>query len=103
MNNWNYRIVRHPAIRIEDEEVSDEFLAVHEAFYNKDGTLFAITEDPVIPMGENFEDLVSDLTQMLKDIRLSKDNILNLKDCNTNLLKDLDVNSESSDGIYTEF
>lgn len=57
---WNYRAVRkrHTYTDPEDKkERVDYTYAIHEAFYDKNGYVGSITQDPVEPFGENIEDL----------------------------------------------
>lgn len=50
MGYWNYRIVKKT-------NEYGEYYAIHEAFYNNDGSLWAVTEDGVDIGGENIEDM----------------------------------------------
>ena len=57
---WNYRVVRkrNKWIDPEDQQESVSYAyAIHEAFYDDNGHVGAITEDPVEPFGENMEEL----------------------------------------------
>ncbi|MDM8525130.1 hypothetical protein QUF80_17305 [Desulfococcaceae bacterium HSG8] len=47
---WNYRVVRK-------KESPGCSYAIHEAFYDKDGFVFAITQEGVEPFGEDIEEL----------------------------------------------
>ena len=52
---WNYRVVRKKNIYIDPtdkKERVDCTYAIHEAFYDKNGYVGAITQDPVEPFGE---------------------------------------------------
>lgn len=57
---WNYRVVRkrhiYPDPKAKKEKV-DYTYAIHEAFYDKNGHVGSITQDPIEPSGENIEDL----------------------------------------------
>lgn len=57
---WNYRAVRRRHV-YEDSKVKKERVnytyAIHEAFYDDDGYVGSITQDPVEPFGENIEEL----------------------------------------------
>ena len=55
--SWNYRIVR----RDDDGIVS---FGIHEAYFEEDGSCFAITEEPVKPYGETWDELYEDLSAM---------------------------------------
>ena len=57
---WNYRVVRKRINLIDpvDEKERIEYsYAIHEAYYDKNGFVGAITQDPVEPFGENIEEL----------------------------------------------
>lgn len=62
--SWNYRVVKHTQISLMGEiEYSHE---IHEAYYNDDGSIRAISKDPIPAHGESLEDLQQDLTWMLE-------------------------------------
>jgi hypothetical protein len=57
---WNYRVIRKKNIYIDPtdkKERVDYTYAIHEAYYDKNGHVGAITHDPVEPFGENIEEL----------------------------------------------
>ena len=57
---WNYRVVRKKHICVDStdkKERVDCTYAIHEAYYDKEGHVGAITNDPVGPLGENIEEL----------------------------------------------
>ena len=57
---WNYRVVRKKSIYIDPtnkNERVDYAYAIHEAYYDKNGHVGAVTKDPVEPFGENIEEL----------------------------------------------
>jgi hypothetical protein len=57
---WNYRVVRKKKIYIDPtdkKERVDYTYTIHEAYYDKNGHVGAITQDPVEPFGENIEEL----------------------------------------------
>lgn len=57
---WNYRVVRKRHIYSDPKakkERVDYTYAIHEAFYDKNGHVGSITQDPIEPFGENIEDL----------------------------------------------
>ena len=57
---WNYRVVRKKTIYIgptDKKERVDYTYAIHEAYYDKNGHVGAITQDAVEPFGENIEEL----------------------------------------------
>jgi len=61
MSTWNHRIVQ------KHELIDDEFYyQVHEAHYNDDNELCAITEQGVIPLGSTVEELEQELNHMLE-------------------------------------
>ena len=57
---WNYRVVRkknsyiNPANK---KERVDYIYTIHEAYYDENGHVGAITQEPVEPFGENVEEL----------------------------------------------
>ena len=57
---WNYRVVRKryvsPDTKDKDERGSYTY-AIHEAYYDNNGYVGAITQDAVEPFGENIEEL----------------------------------------------
>ena len=57
---WNYRVVGKKNIYIDPtnkKERVDYTYAIHEAYYDKNGHVGAITQEPVEPFGENVEEL----------------------------------------------
>ncbi len=62
MTHWNHRVVHrvHKHEKFGEEHV----YAIHEAYYNDDGLVEGITQDPVEPWGETLEELKSSLQRM---------------------------------------
>jgi putative addiction module component (TIGR02574 family) len=57
---WNYRVVRKRNVYHDsssNKEKIDYTYAIHEAYYDKNGFVGAITKDPIEPFGENIEEL----------------------------------------------
>ncbi len=57
---WNYRVVRKKnanADAIDQKERVRYTYAIHEAYYDKNGHVGTITQDPIEPFGENIEEL----------------------------------------------
>ena len=57
---WNYRVVRKKNIFHDSsskKERTDYTYAIHEAYYDKNGFVGAITKDPIEPFGDNIEEL----------------------------------------------
>ena len=57
---WNYRVVRKKNTYIDPankKERVDYTYAIHEAYYDENGRVGAITQEPVEPFGENVEEL----------------------------------------------
>ena len=57
---WNYRVVRRRSTWVDSESKKETVgysYAIHEAFYDKNGHVGAITQDPVEPFGDNIEEL----------------------------------------------
>ena len=59
---WNNRIIKH-------EKSKTTWYSVHEVFYNKDGSIYAYTEDPITIVGETEEEAVEQAEQILRDIK----------------------------------
>lgn len=57
---WGYRLVRRVV------EGKDTF-AVHEAFYDAEGRVWSVTEEPIAPCGETRDEALADLATMLAD------------------------------------
>jgi len=53
MTTWNHRVVRKRDAHCEDEF----YYEIHEAHYNENGELCAITENPIVPSGNDIEEL----------------------------------------------
>ena len=51
---WNYRIVRQV------EQDGTEAFGIHEAFFDAQGRVWAITEDPVGAVGDTRDEVVED-------------------------------------------
>ena len=51
---WNYRVIRHV-------EKSGEWLAIHEVYYDESGKPDGVTQDPSLPIGDNWEEFQADL------------------------------------------
>lgn len=58
---WNYRLVRR---RMKGET----FYAVHEAYYDDAGKVWAITQDPSPARGDSRDEVLEALALMMKDI-----------------------------------
>jgi|GEM_PF-2412262 len=54
---WNYRVIEH-----------DGNFYIHEVYYNADGDICAISEDPMHPYGETLQKLMSDIGHFLQAI-----------------------------------
>lgn len=57
---WNYRIVRKRNTWIDPKDKKERVgysYGIHEAYYDKNGYVGAITHEPVAPFGENVEEL----------------------------------------------
>ncbi len=53
---WNYRVVRKRYVNPGTERERYTY-AIHEAYYDNNGHVGAVTRDPVEPYGENIEEL----------------------------------------------
>lgn len=59
-NMWNYRVVRKRHVYVDPDdkrERADYTYAIHEAYYDNNGHVGAVTQDPAQPFGENMEEL----------------------------------------------
>ena len=57
---WNYRVVRKRHVYTDPKDKNervDYTYTIHEAYYDNNGYVGAITQDPIEPAGENIEDL----------------------------------------------
>lgn len=65
--NWDYRLVKELFVCIVgDKEVSKYELSIREAYYNKEGKVHSITENPVtVTSTEGMEDVESTLKLMI--------------------------------------
>lgn len=52
---WDYRVIKR-----------DGVYTIHEVYYNPDGSIYALTEHPVEPLGESPEELKRDLNRFVK-------------------------------------
>ena len=59
---WNNRIIKH-------EKDGVTWHSVHEVFYNKDGSIYAYTEDAITIIGETEEETIEQVEQILRDIK----------------------------------
>lgn len=55
---WNYRVIRHTT------PAGDDWFAIHEVYYDKEGIPHSVTESPASPFGETHEDLLEDMKLM---------------------------------------
>lgn len=56
--SWNYRIV------VENKGKEEEFWSIREVYYNKQGLIYAMTEESMEPTGETEEELTEDFLHM---------------------------------------
>ena len=66
---WNNRIMRHKHDRC-------DYYQMHEVYYDKDGKVDGWTENPKIPYGENVDELIEHLEQLLNDAKKCKEDVL---------------------------
>ena len=59
---WNNRIIKH-------EKDGVTWYSVHEVFYNKDGSIYAYTEDAITIVGETKSETIGQVEQILRDIK----------------------------------
>ena len=63
MGSWNYRVIKST------NDIGETCYQIHEAFYNENGELALITENPVSPAGEPLDELKRDLEMMIEDLK----------------------------------
>ncbi len=61
--SWNHRVIRRSNAPTTDPEWNYQ---VHEVYYRKDGSIEAWTENPVAPLGENPQELRSEVSLFTK-------------------------------------
>lgn len=57
---WNYRVARKRHVRTDPKNNTERVeytYAIHEAYYDNNGYVEAITQDPIEPSGESMEEL----------------------------------------------
>lgn len=64
MGSWNFRVVRKKVIM--GNEPPGQYFAIHEAYYDGEGKIEYLTQGEVTPYGEDVEDLMRELKNMLK-------------------------------------
>lgn len=60
---WNYRVCK------ETKEAGSgpvDIYSIREVYYNKEGKIYAYSENPIAPYGESPEELEADLELMLR-------------------------------------
>ena len=58
---FNQRVVKH-----HDKDADTTYFAIHEVHYTDDGSIEAITEKPIFPIGDTFEDLAEEIQHIAK-------------------------------------
>ena len=71
MAGWNNRVIRQTF------DTGEVMFALHEVYYDDNGTPKSITSDPVFPHGETLEELQADIARMLE---ATKKPVLNYED-----------------------
>jgi len=61
MSKWNHRVVK-------TKDGEDDWYAIHEVFYDKDGNVDGMTKQPVSVGGNTIEELKWTLTKMLESL-----------------------------------
>ena len=56
MSYWNYRVIRQYV-----KEYEEFVYCIHGVHYNDDGSIWAWTEDPATPFGNDLEEFKNDL------------------------------------------
>lgn len=65
--SWHYRVIRHKGAPFSYSETGDWY-AIHEAYADAKGRVWAITQEPVHVSGESVKDVRWALEHMLKDL-----------------------------------
>lgn len=63
--SWNYRVFRHQQIVRPGKTL--EYFTIHEVYYDDSGKIEGHTEEPIAPTGDTLNELITEITQMLKD------------------------------------
>lgn len=56
---WNYRIIKKKT-----EGFDEVYYEMHEVYYNDDGSIYALTENPIAPYGATIKELKQSLSYM---------------------------------------
>lgn len=59
MSHWNYRVLKHT-------HLNNEWVGIHEVYYDDNGEPNACSTDPTSPYGETEQELQNDLDLMKK-------------------------------------
>ena len=65
MNGWNYRVLRHRQRDRLNKRRWVYWFAIHEAYYDDHGRIWAISKDGMSPHGETLAELRSDFTMFM--------------------------------------
>ena len=61
---WNYRVIkRYSDVRF-GQGTRDWYYGIYEVYYNENGDITAISEEPIAPVGNDFEDLRGEVGKM---------------------------------------
>ena len=63
--SWNYRVVKRYQDVVGGRGSKEYFYSIHEVFYNSNGDIVSISEEPAGPENESFEELRGEVTRML--------------------------------------
>jgi len=68
--SWNHRIIYHKADKLkENPKIQwEEYLAVHEVYYDENGNPHSITEEPCVIIGEEGKDSLMSIKWTLEKI-----------------------------------
>ena len=68
--SWNYRIIYHKAEKMKEhpEIQFEEYLAVHEVYYDEDGNPNSIAKEPIMVAGEEGKDSLLSIKWTLEKI-----------------------------------
>lgn len=57
---WNHRVIRNRS------EGGEEWLALHEVYYNESGEPDMVTQEPIVVIGQDLRELRQTLKRMIK-------------------------------------
>lgn len=59
---WSYRAIKK-------QYLDEEYYEIHEVYYNQDGDIWGMTENPIAPIGQTLDELINELQMIITDIK----------------------------------